>query len=981
MRRPFLVFPWDKPFLPELVRSLCTGLCPQGGLGDCVILVPHNRPRRYLLELLRTHPDVPRPTLLPRMLTVTEAVGLFRFREAPSRREAALLDRVALLHQSVQEAVRAGDPGLCAHFAHGGMDAFLPWGMRLAGLFEECFNQNVEVHNIQYAEGEVSPLAAALLGSLGTLFAHYARLLGERGWSTPGLDARNAARLAEQGEPLPPLLQAGTVVIAGFSALNATEDALLHRLWRDGAYVCLHSDPLICSPDNPAGEKPHWACNEHVRWIARWKASTRQAAASSGCSPRLFFTAGHDVHSQLQALRAALPETDGADGGAGGVSSAVVLSNDSLLIPVLHHLPDRDFNVSMGYPLNQAPLCRFIEYVLRLHADADVRDTNTQCHWRDMLNCLRHPCVALLGCAEGEQGEPLATALAQVEEALRTGPRLVDPATLLAGLATDVPPVLAEVFEVLRAFGAARTLGQLADALHGLATLLLTHGNAIWGRYPLDAEGLYRLVQNVIPALKHNALAQEPFSASTLHSLIRSLLAAERVPFEAEPLTALQVLGMLECRLLHFDRLFILDATDDALPGFSAQDPLLPDALRTALGLPDTRHRESIAAYNLFRLMASAREVHFFWQEGVQHSGLFDGRKSRSRFVEECLWREEQRRGELLAPGTGPLVAVACEMHAPKRRLQAPPVTEGLRRRVRAVLKSGLSPSRMDRYIACPARFAWQDVYGFDELDTVSEGDDPAAVGSLIHEVLYTVYADWLGREVKTGDITHEALCATFERLLQHSPLRSQLPADRLLYLRAAAPQRFAAYLDAQPDVTRIVELETKIVEALEGTGQVLWGVLDRVDIRDGKLYVFDYKTGNLHLPRPDVWSDADLWGALADADASGEAGGDLLERIATAFPSVQLPFYLYLALAAARLGHLPLPPVDAALVDLKGEGGEAFLLHRRRGEEVPHEDILTRKIPLLLRCVVRHLERDECFAPREGDACRYCPCTGLCRK
>ena len=62
--------------------------------------------------------------------------------------------------------------------------------------------------------------------------------------------------------------------------------------------------------------------------------------------------------------------------------------------------------------------------------------------------------------------------------------------------------------------------------------------------------------------------------------MLLELVRAERVPFEADPLTGLQVLGMLETRLLRFSRVFLVDVTDDRLPGAPIRSPLLPDSLR-----------------------------------------------------------------------------------------------------------------------------------------------------------------------------------------------------------------------------------------------------------------------------------------------------------------------------------------------------------------------------------------------------------------
>lgn len=135
-------------------------------------------------------------------------------------------------------------------------------------------------------------------------------------------------------------------------------------------------------------------------------------------------------------------------------------------------------------------------------------------------------------------------------------------------------------------------------------------------------------MQRVIPALKDNGMADTPLPWPLMQAMLLELVRAERVPFEADPLTGLQVLGMLETRLLRFSRVFLVDVTDDRLPGAPIRSPLLPDSLRALLGLPDTRNREQLAAYTFHRLIAGADEVWLYWQEGVETSGLFERQKA-----------------------------------------------------------------------------------------------------------------------------------------------------------------------------------------------------------------------------------------------------------------------------------------------------------------------------------------------------------------
>ncbi len=75
--------------------------------------------------------------------------------------------------------------------------------------------------------------------------------------------------------------------------------------------------------------------------------------------------------------------------------------------------------------------------------------------------------------------------------------------------------------------------------------------------------------------------------------------------------------SFLETRNLQFDRVFILDANDDVLPGNKGHDVLLPVKLRESLGLSTFRDKERMEAYYFNCLLQGAKEVHlFFIQDG-----------------------------------------------------------------------------------------------------------------------------------------------------------------------------------------------------------------------------------------------------------------------------------------------------------------------------------------------------------------------------
>lgn len=1035
MANPVQLFSWDRPFLPALVDFVdrVTEQTPD----RAVIVVPHNRPRRYLAELYRERAlHSGSAQLLPRVLTVQEFVHLLRgCGPEQAVYSANGLDRVAVLYECVQD-VALRDSQLCARFASMDMPRFLPWGLRLGALFEECFTQHIEAADLSHTEGEVSEVAAVLLNALGRLQKSYVQALAQRRWTTPGLDAfrvaQTLAHAPEQAAPgsyLPALLRPQdsqrVLLLAGFGLLSGTENGIFRYCWQAGAHVCLHTDTAVL------GKKAHWACADHQHWLARWGARALVALGPKEplVGPQIHFMAAYDVHSQLLALREMLDKSradqvteqrmGGATDGMSPPSTSIVLADSALLMPTLHALPEKDVNISMGYPLERTPLCRLLENVLHAHStrplsgqasawpgkesgeEADCEQAEGRYHWRTLRHCLRHPYLQLL-CArvEDNTGAPeslsLRPVLLRMESLLREGSRFVRPrevaARALAALGLDFDSPLAQLTQrvltcVLDNFAQVNTPADMGRAIADLCVLLAEQGEHLWERYPLDAESMYRLLHDIVPTLQSSALADTALPLSALHSLVRQALQAGRVPFEADPIAGMQVLGMLETRLLHFDRVVIVDATDDNIPGSPAQDPLLPDALRLLVGLPDARHRDRTTAYNLFRLMQSAKDVYFYWQEGVQRSALFDGKKSRSRFVDTLIWQEEQRRGALLHAGEAPLLVTPCPVRPMTRTRKALQNTPALKARMTGILAQGLSPTRMDAYITCPLRFAFEHLCRVKAVQEVNEGDDPAAVGALIHAVLQQVYEPWLHKDVCKGDISAAHVQQTFAAQLEASPLRAQLPPDSYCMLELAGPLRLERYLEKQPETTHIVALEQRLTASLPvGDGcYSVYGTVDRVDKRHGELVVLDYKTGEVYAPAPTLWHDIGFWQSLncyfagqqGTCAHSPEAVPDPMLTLKEQVRSVQLPCYIYLLAHTESLrGHGPVG--DAALVRLRDDG-EEIRLFGDNADEQSRDQAVAEYIPLLLSFIIQHMQFADFFMPIEGKHCQWCEYSGMC--
>lgn len=986
-KQPFLIFPWQKPFLPELVNLVqsMSGDKPE----NATIIVPNQRPWRYIMKIFQ---DQKRCVLLPKIMPFSELAALWREPAASKRRIVTNpLDQVALLHKCITE-LKSNDSALESHLTNMDIASFFPWGLRLASLLEELFIQGKEPANLAHLDGEVAPPAAALLGALGRISHAWRELLYEKNFTTPGLEQFLAAQAAQKDSSIPQQLTPGEdrlVFIAGFSTLNGTDDVLLRTLWKAGAHICLHTDPALLK-----NEAPHWACSEQQSWIRRWKAQARAAIELSKeeeeLEPQRKFFAGYDLHSQLEALAEDLKPD-------GNVSTAVVLTNSSLLMPVLHHLPKTDVNISMGYPLKRAPLFQLLDALFRLD---EGRTEDGRYYWRSLLHVLQHPCLNMLE-DRNETGESfhLRQGLRQMEELVRNGNRYADLEVCLSECQQKLPIPLGELLKkclekTITELATARTTEKLAEWLDGINGLFQEYGENMIKNFPLDQEVLLRLNEAIAPQLRQNGLSEAVFPPLMLHDIARQLLEHERIPFSREhkppnelSLEDIQVLGMLETRLLHFDRVFIVDATDDALPGNPMQEPLLPDALRTVLGLPDIRSRERVAAYTLHRLCASAKETYFYWQEGVTRSGLFDDKKIRSRFVEELLWDVEQKKGKLLSPGISPLRTSICELGQIPRKPISLLRTPELHAAMTDFLKKPLSASKLDTYLQCPLRFVWGNLCQLKPQQEVNEGDDPSVVGICLHKVLCAMFSPYIGKKVSPGDITEAQVAAYLKEAFEEEDIWRRLPADSCLMLKAAAPFRLREFLQHQPEETQILALEQTISASLSLAGRPydFTGIIDRIDRRDGLIHVLDYKTGAIKNPDHTLWTDEIFFAEarsicelLDNSNAGTSADEETLSRLEAGFealrerlPSVQLPVYV-----ALMESQYPDQVGNASLVELHFKGEEHPIFSELEDEELPEA---RNACNLALALLLRHMEHVPRFEAHQGDHCRYCPFSSLC--
>ena len=394
-KNPFAVIPWNEDFLYKIQELVDTLMAEQHiSMQDIVLVFPNARPKRYLTaRYKKLAKEKKQVGILPQMYTNKEfyKLCLQHFeRGLPLFSEQEPLDRYAQLHEIVKSVLHDNE---YLHFSSsmdvkGGQRAksnaealkvakFYSWAKNLDELFEECFENLVLPQRIEYAE-EVPDFAKSLLEEIEEIFARYMQSMQEKRQTTPACSLFRTAKYVQAyrayqrgkvpdkdfpvplnntdyetyfADFMPWLFQGKYIIFAGFVYASKAEEVILRYFWEHGACICLNTDSRLATDISAL----HYSCEDHKKWLQKWQAEAVLLCDEKETKPAIKFLPVYDFHSQLEVLKEDIRPYLGTNEERDDYC-AVVLPNPSLLMPVLHELPNKNVNISLGYPIQRTLL-------------------------------------------------------------------------------------------------------------------------------------------------------------------------------------------------------------------------------------------------------------------------------------------------------------------------------------------------------------------------------------------------------------------------------------------------------------------------------------------------------------------------------------------------------------------------------------------------------------------------------------------------
>ena len=548
-------------------------------------------------------------------------------------------------------------------------------------------------------ESELKKRFLSLWSHFGDIYHDYNRRLTEQGIGYEGAIYRKVA----SEETLH--LKYDKYLFVGFNLIQKVERVLFSRLMKEGK------------------AKFYWDFDEYYMPTARAQQSasvpnnTASFAAYLTDFPNELDNTDRDIYANMRRpkrIRFISSPTENAqarfasnwllenDRYKAGRKTAVVMCDESILLPIMHSLPPEadKVNITSGFPLAMTPIASLVMLLFDLYT-LGLRKKGTAFNPHYLKKLMAHPYARHLQEVHLKGVHSKGVHLSQVHQPNSTS---AQPTTQHS------------------------TFNTQHSILHHIATLVKQVGIATKQEGDaLTQESVFRMftIFNRLAALADSG--DLVVDNTTLRRLVSQLVGAASIPFHGEPVVGVQIMGVLETRNIDFDNVLLLSCNEGNMPKGVNDSSFIPYSIRKAHGLTTIDNKVAIYSYYFHRLLQRARDITIAYNNSTDngHTGEM------SRFMLQLLVESGQK----------------IEHYSLTAKNQPTPLMpKAIEKDEAAIGKleemSKLSPSAINTYIRCKLAFYYQYIAHIKEPDSDPETIDNRMFGNIFHRAAYLIYKD-----------------------------------------------------------------------------------------------------------------------------------------------------------------------------------------------------------------------------------------------
>jgi ATP-dependent helicase/nuclease subunit B len=922
-------------------------------LKELVIILPSERAKKYLTASL--FDAMGKPLLAPQILTIDQWIRKLSNRTIVDRTRILLrFYEIYLKHQA--------DPSLVS------FDEFMSWGTTLLSDFEEIdrymlsptdvFRNLQSIHELEswsFLSQELTEGQKKFMEFWELLPCYYTELnarLDQEGicysgsayaWAAQNLDV--VFRESKQR----------VFLFAGFNALSAAEKSIISQLYKMGrAHVLIDADEFYLKDTNHEAGRFLRELMDELK--ARELPFVMNEMSASAIDVEVIECAQHTGQVKVASTILAKLSEEERD------ETLVLLADEQLITPLLRNLPKQigNANITLGLPLQHTALKTWVELAFNIQENRNRFKTNAL-YINDLQRFWNHP-FTLLFLDDNEKKRIVSLE----QELIRRNSIFVRNDRVL--LSTPSDELVQLVFsdwsdnwlEAVRKFRMMNTL------LYGRFGLSDDFEKAIIETFEKGLIELENLIQEGLPELNLKS-----FKLLFFQHWSRRALA-----YHGNPLEGVQIMGLLETRLLDFKKIIVLGLNEGAMPPLNPVQTMIPMDLRNYLKLPTPREKQGLFAHHFYRLLHRCEQMWITYTSSQESIGSNEA--SRYILQMELEWSRMNKNMRIHRS----FYAISNEESVTEAGVSIEK-TDEIIQRLDEFFQKPVSASGLNKFITCPLDFYYRYLLEFGEEETVEEEVESNTFGTFIHNVLELLYTPF-ARHEKNGDLKTiqppnlttkdvEKMLKEFkpmmvEQFMKHfdndatafQTGRNLLSFEMACELTERILKKELTFLEEQSEPVFIefieVELRGEVEIELDGEKRAipLRGFVDRIDSIGGRIRIIDYKSGKVKE------SDVRL--------SVFESTKDIVSYFSSTKHAVQLAFYTFLY--HQKTGNYPTCSSIYSLVNLN-EG-----LFELQANEMTQEELME-LFPSFVQGLISEIyDKNKPFAHQPAayrSWCQYC--------
>ncbi|WP_225036054.1 PD-(D/E)XK nuclease family protein [Winogradskyella sp. SM1960] len=626
-----------------------------------------------------------------------------------------------------------------------------------------------------------------------------------------------------------------THIFLGFNALNTAESQIIQGLLKnDLAHIYWDIDKAFIDDNiHDAG----WFTRQHRKQWNYFKTEPFNWVSNHYSEPKHIEAIGiPKLVGQAKYIGQLLDELTENDTNLSNI--AVVLGEEQLLLPVLNSIPKHitKLNVTMGLPLQFVPLASFFEQLFNIH-----KNNPQHFYYKDIIGVLSHPSVyPLFETDDGNVSNDIVTHIQ------KNNTVYINVNELKQRTSSHK-----ELIELL--FNSWNNNPKVALKLCSeLILRMKSNFDSNKQDHSLELEYLYRFNTLFNQLVELNTSYKYLNSIVGLQSIYKELLSSETLDFKGEPLEGLQIMGMLESRVLDFETVIISSVNEGILPSGKTNNSYIPFDVKIENNLPTFKEKDAVYTYHFYRLLQRAKNVYILYNTEID--ALKGGEKS--RFLTQLEVEDIHKvKTSIVSPDVPIIDQNLTEI------IKTPLVIE----KVKQLSAKGYSPSSLTNYIRNPIDFYYEKILGIKEFEDVEENIAANTLGSVIHNSLEDFYKPLVGHFLTIEHLqafkseTKAMVTKHFEELYNTGGFSS----GKNLIIFEIAQRYITNFLNLEIESLKdgndikilSIEADEIIDIAIEGLDFPikLKGKVDRIDSFNGVTRVVDYKSGKVDKGKVEI--------------------------------------------------------------------------------------------------------------------------------